>query len=39
MTIHAGLATPPASSPRCEGTLGKLRLSAVARALRDAKAT
>ncbi len=39
MVVHAGLATLLASSPRREGTLGKLRLSAVARALREARAT
>jgi hypothetical protein len=39
MVVHAGLATLLASSPRRAGTLGKLRLSAVARALRDAQAT
>jgi hypothetical protein len=39
MVVHAGLATLLASAPRREGTLGKLRLSAVARALHDAKTT
>ena len=32
MVVHAGLATLLASSPRREGTFGKLRLSVVARA-------
>jgi len=33
--IHAGLATLLASAPRREGTLGKMRLSAVTKALRE----
>jgi hypothetical protein len=37
MVVHAGLATLLASSPRREGTLGQLRLSPVARTLRDAE--
>lgn len=34
MVVHAGLATLLASAPRREGTLGKMRLSVVAQALR-----
>ena len=34
MIVHAGFATILAGSPRREGTLGKMRLSAIARALR-----
>ena len=34
MVVHAGFATLPAGAPRRDGTLGKLRLSAVAKALR-----
>ena len=37
MVVHAGLATLPARAPRREGTLGKLRLSPVAQALREAE--
>jgi hypothetical protein len=35
MVIHAGLATLLASAPRREGTLGKMHLSAVTKALRE----
>lgn len=35
MVVHAGLATLLASAPRYEGTLGKMRLSPVAQALRE----
>jgi hypothetical protein len=35
MVIHAGLATLLASAPRHEGTLGKMRLTTVAKALRQ----
>ena len=35
MVVHAGLATLLARAPRREGTLGKLRLSPVAQALRE----
>ena len=35
MIVHVGLATLLASSPRREGTLGKMRLSAIAQALRE----
>jgi len=34
LVVHAGLATLLASSPRRDGPLGQLRLSAIARALR-----
>ena len=39
MVVHLGLATLLASCPRREGTLGKMRLSPIARALRDKIAT
>ena len=35
MVVHIGLATLLASAPRREGTLGRMRLSAVARALEE----
>lgn len=35
MIVHAGLATLLAAAPRREGTLGKMRLSPIARALRQ----
>jgi Transposase DDE domain len=35
MLVHAAFATVLASAPRREGTLGKMRLSPIARALRD----
>jgi hypothetical protein len=35
MVVHAGLATLLASAPRRDGTLGKMRLSAVAQALHE----
>lgn len=38
MAMHAGLATLLARAPRREGTLGKLRLSPVAQALREPEA-
>ena len=34
MVVHAGFATLLASAPRRDGTLGKMKLSAVAKALR-----
>jgi len=34
MVVHAGLALLLAAAPRCDGTLGKTRLSAIQRALR-----
>ena len=34
MVVHAGFATLLAGAPRREGTLGKMKLSAVAKALR-----
>lgn len=37
MVVHAGLATLLARTPRREGTLGKLRLSPIAQALREAE--
>jgi len=39
MVVHAGLATLLARAPRREGTLGQLRLSPVARALRQAESS
>ena len=35
MVVHAGLATLLASAPRREGTLGKMHLGAVQKALRE----
>lgn len=35
MVVHAGIATVLASAPRHEGTLGKMRLTPVAKALRE----
>ena len=35
MIVHAGLATLLASCPRREGTLGRMRLSPIAKALRE----
>jgi hypothetical protein len=35
MVVHAGLATLVASAPRREGTLGRMRLSPIAKALRE----
>jgi hypothetical protein len=35
LAVHAVFATPLASAPRREGTLGKIRLSPIAEALRD----
>jgi len=34
MVVHAGLATLLAATPRREGTLGKMRLGPIAKALR-----
>jgi hypothetical protein len=39
LAVHAAFATLLASAPRYEGTLGKLRLSPIARALRDRAAS
>lgn len=39
MVVHAGLATLLAAAPRREGTLGKMRLSVVAQALRKKLST
>jgi len=39
MVVHVGLATLLAASPRREGTLGRMRLSSVARALDEKKKT
>ena len=38
MVVHAGLATLLASAPRREGTLGKMHLGAVQKALREKRA-
>lgn len=35
MVVHLGLATLLASAPRREGTLGRMRLSPIAKALRE----
>ena len=39
MAVHAGFATLLASAPRYEGTLGKVRLSPIAKALQPVTAT
>jgi hypothetical protein len=37
MLVHIGLATLLASGPRSEGTLGKMRLGPVQKALRESQ--